>query len=97
MDMVLHKFFRGPVTYLLAKAFSVLRFSWHVQIDWPEGAASTKEAPSLWRPLCKKTAAQNSPVSHQKVSSTVECNSFMIGAVLIGGLAIAAGLGYMVS
>ncbi|KAK9916488.1 hypothetical protein WJX75_003266 [Coccomyxa subellipsoidea] len=67
------------------------------EIDWPEGAASTKEAPSLWRPLCKKTAARNSPVSYQKVSSTVECNSFMIGAVLFGGLAIAAGLGYMVT
>ena len=66
-----------------------------MQIDWPEGAASTRGAPALWRPLRKTTAAVDNAIADVKTPSTVECNNIVIGAVLIGGLAIVAGLGYL--
>ncbi|EIE26630.1 hypothetical protein COCSUDRAFT_46165 [Coccomyxa subellipsoidea C-169] len=64
------------------------------QIDWPEGAASIQEAPELWQPLRTK-AAVDKPVADNKASSLFACNEFVVGAVLVAGLGIAAGLAYI--
>ena len=36
------------------------------------------------------------PVADDKASSTLVCNEFVVGAVLVAGLGIAAGLAYIV-
>ncbi|CAL8466945.1 g6481 [Coccomyxa elongata] len=70
------------------------------QIEWPEKAASTQEAEILWQPLRPRHRTKplntSSAVGNEQASARIECNSFVVGAMVVGVLAIVAGLGYLV-
>lgn len=72
---------------------------YHPQVEWPENAASAQEAQILWQPLRPhhrtKPLNTSSAVGNQQASAQIECNSFVVGAMVVGVLAIVAGLGYL--
>ncbi|BDA40749.1 probable protein odr-4 homolog [Coccomyxa sp. Obi] len=70
------------------------------QIAWPEKAASGQEAEILWQPLRPhprmKATITSSSRGDEQVTAPIECNSFVVGAIVVGVLAVVAGLGYLV-
>lgn len=67
-----------------------------MQVELPEGAANMADAPDVWQPLksTEKAMPQESNAGSE-ANGSVSCNSMVAGAVLVGFLAVAAGLGYI--